>query len=114
MTSLTANSIPATPVYDGYFADPYVWEHNGVYYAIGTGAREASGHTAQKIFPVLESRDLANWHLLGDALVAPEPELGDSFWAPAVAYAEGTFYLYYSAGHGDKNHQLRVAESSTP
>jgi GH43 family beta-xylosidase len=31
------------PVYKGYFADPFVWEHEGVYYAIGTGAAEAEG-----------------------------------------------------------------------
>jgi len=31
------------PVYKGYFADPFVWEHQGVYYAIGTGAKEAQG-----------------------------------------------------------------------
>ncbi|MDB6112074.1 MAG: glycoside hydrolase family protein, partial [Pedosphaera sp.] len=26
----------------------------------------------------------------------------------------GRFYLYYSVGHGDKDHQLRVAESESP
>jgi len=31
------------PVYKGYFADPFVWEYQGVYYAIGTGAKEAEG-----------------------------------------------------------------------
>jgi hypothetical protein len=31
------------PVYKGYFADPFVWQHEGVYYAIGTGAAEAEG-----------------------------------------------------------------------
>ena len=29
------------PVYPGYFADPFVWQYQGVYYAIGTGAAEA-------------------------------------------------------------------------
>ncbi|HZR16296.1 MAG TPA: glycoside hydrolase family 43 protein [Verrucomicrobiae bacterium] len=102
------------PVYDGYFADPFIWQHRGVYYAVGTGAREASGHTAGQIFPLLRSDDFVKWHLQGDALIAPDPALGDTFWAPAVAFAAGTFYLYYSVGHGDKRHQLRVAESSSP
>jgi beta-xylosidase len=102
------------PVFDGYFADPFVWQHQGVYYAVGTGAREAAGQTVGKIFPLLRSDNFVDWHLVGDALVAPGAELGDTFWAPAVAHAEGVFYLYYSVGHGDKGHQLRVGRSVTP
>jgi len=45
------------PVYGSYFADPFVWQHEGVYYAAGTGAAEASGQTVGKIFPVLQSTD---------------------------------------------------------
>src|SRR5579859_4944802 len=94
------------PVYDGYFADPFVWKHQGVYYAIGTGAREAAGQTMGKIFPLLRSENFVEWHLIGDALIAPDPGFGDTFWAPEVAFSKGTFYLYYSVGHGDKGHQL--------
>ena len=114
MISPRATAGSPRPVYDGYFADPFVWSHQGVYYAIGTGAREASGHTAGKIFPILQSPDFIHWHLIGDALIAPEASLGDTFWAPAVAYDQGWFYLYYSVGHGDKQHQLRVARSNLP
>jgi beta-xylosidase len=114
MAQLNDASAPFRPVYDGYFADPFVWQHQGVYYAVGTGEREASGHTSGKIFPLLRSKDFVEWHLLEDALIAPNRALGDTFWAPAVAFAEGIFYLYYSVGHGDKCHQLRVAESSSP
>src|SRR2546427_6517816 len=45
---------------------------------------------------------------------SPEPALGNHFWAPAVAEAEGKFFLYYSVGHEDKGHQLRVALSEMP
>ena len=114
MALSSSNSVALSPVYDGYFADPFVWQHDSVYYAIGTGAREAAGHTVGKIFPILRSDDFANWSLMGDALVAPAAELGDTFWAPAVAFVEGNFYLYYSVGHGDKCHQLRVATSKNP
>ena len=31
----------ANPVYPEYFADPFVWKHDGVFYAIGTGVVEA-------------------------------------------------------------------------
>lgn len=103
------------PIYSEYFADPFVWQHQGIYYAIGTGAAEAAGEIPQtRVFPLLRSTDLVNWQSAGNALVRPDPALGDNFWAPEVAYSEGIFYLYYSVGHGDKNHQLRVATSSDP
>jgi len=105
------------PVYKGYFADPFVWEYDGTYYAVGTGAAEAQGEN--KIselprFPLLRSSDFVTWHFANYALVRPDPALGDNFWAPEVAYCDGKFYLYYSVGHEDKNHQLRVAVSNQP
>ena len=106
------------PVYSGYFADPFVWQHQGVYYAIGTGAAEAAGQVEEigkrRVFPLLRSEDFINWEFAGNALLPPDPALGDNFWAPEIAYCNGTFYLYYSVGHEDKRHQLRVATSTDP
>ena len=106
------------PVYSGYFADPFVWEHQGIYYAIGTGAAEAEGEVdelgEQCVFPLLRSDDFAHWHFAGNALLRPDPALGDNFWAPEVAYWDGKFYLYYSVGYADKRHQLRVAICDRP
>ena len=102
------------PVHPEYFADPFVFRSGQRYYAIGTGAREASGLTAPQIFPMLESTDFYDWHRVGDALIRPEHGLGTHFWAPEIAPADGRFYLYYSVGFGDQNHQLRVAESASP
>lgn len=106
------------PVYSAYFADPFVWKDQGVYYAIGTGQTEATGQVNQteqrRVFPLLRSIDLVTWEFVGNALVRPDPALGNDFWAPEVAYCEGIFYLYYSVGHEDKNHQLRVAKSFDP
>ncbi len=129
------------PVYAGYFADPFAWEHGGTYYAIGTGAPEAAGQvdiavdqrveenrnttvaasvdkvgkiTVASVFPLLYSEDFVTWQFAGYALVRPDPALGDSFWAPEVAYCDGIFYLYYSVGWEDKQHQLRVATSEHP
>ena len=97
------------PVYPEYFADPFVWRYKGVYYAVGTG--RTSG---PRRFPLLRSKDLLNWESLGHALIPVSPELGNDYWAPEVAYDDGTFYLYYSVGHGDKGHHLRVAASDRP
>jgi GH43 family beta-xylosidase len=96
------------PVYDQYFADPFVLRHEGMYYAFGTGPASPKGYR----FPVLQSADLVNWESKGWALV---PDTGDDFWAPEVAYNDGVFYMYYSA-HGveGRDHQLRVATSTSP
>lgn len=104
------------PVYPGYFADPFVWQHQGIYYAIGTGASEADGQIDPQslVFPLLKSEDFQIWEFAGEALRRPDAAFGQHFWAPEVAYWQGIFYLYYSVGHEDKNHQLRVATSDRP
>jgi beta-xylosidase len=107
-------STHANPVYGSYFADPFVWKCGGVYYAIGTGSLEANGQTVGKIFPVLHSEDFFQWTFASNALIRPDPALGENFWAPEVAFFDDKFYLYYSVGHGDKNHHLRVAISDSP
>ncbi len=112
--SVSANVSHTNPVYPGYFADPFVWQHEGIYYAVGTGAREATGQTVGNIFPLLRSGDFFNWESVGQALVPPAPVFGNTFWAPAVAWESGLLYLYYSVGFGDKHHQLRVAMSKGP
>jgi beta-xylosidase len=114
------------PVFESYFADPFVWRWKSEYYAVGTGPAEATGAVEDaevaasamlgrfRIFPLLRSDDFVNWSHVSGALVPPDPELGDTFWAPEVAVHDGTFYLYYSVGREDKGHQLRVATSEHP
>ena len=103
-----------TPVYEGYFADPFVWQHDGVYYAVGTGAAEAEGDAGRRVFQVLRSPDLIRWTPVGSALPALHPDFGDAYWAPEVAFAGDRFFLYYSVGRGDKAHHIRVATSQLP
>jgi len=63
--------------------------------------------------PVLHSRDLMDWRLLGNALTLHGAF--EALWAPEVAYDNGTFYIYYSAGGKEgKGHQLRVATATRP
>ncbi|MBB6099829.1 beta-xylosidase [Deinobacterium chartae] len=99
------------PVYDGYFADPFVLRHEDTFYAFGTGTPE---HQGDRAFEVLRSPDLVHWTSLGGALERlPDPQARD-YWAPEVACHDGRFYMYYSAGLGDKGHQLRVAVAERP
>jgi beta-xylosidase len=104
----------AKPVWDGYFADPFAWRVGDEYFAIGTGAAEACGHTQEGVFPLLRSKNFTDWQPAGMALERPNPTLGTHFWAPEVSFEGDTFYLYYSVGREDKNHQLRVATSASP
>lgn len=97
------------PVYSGYFADPFVFQANGAYYALGTGGSAEEGVA----FTVLSSPDLVRWHKLGWALEAPSG-LGTHFWAPEVAFHDGRYYLYYSVGFEDRHHQIRVAVGDGP
>jgi beta-xylosidase len=114
MAVQTAERLPSNPVYTGYFADPFVWKVEQTYYAIGTGESEACGRTRGRIFPVLRSDDFCEWQFVGKALLPTAKELGTNFWAPEVRETAGVFYLYYSVGHGDKRHQLRVAAAGKP
>jgi GH43 family beta-xylosidase len=106
------------PVYYEYFADPFVWKADGEYYAIGTGQHEADGTTRRAdqptVFPLIRSSDLVNWRPAGRALIPPSPDLGTAFWAPEVAFDGTRWFLYYSVGHDDRLHQLRVAISDAP
>lgn len=98
------------PVYPGYLADPFVLQTGGRYYAYGTGLHGWDGGRA---FEVLSSPDLESWISHGGSLVPYSPERLD-YWAPEVVEVEGAFYMYYSAGQGDKNHHIRVAVSQSP
>ncbi|MCW2950207.1 MAG: hypothetical protein JWN41_1220 [Thermoleophilia bacterium] len=95
------------PVHQAPFADPFVLEHAGGYYAYGTPPEPG-------FVPVLVSDDLVTWHPAGDALrVAAD---ADRFhWAPEVAWDGERFWMYYSCGGPDgAGHQLRAACASTP
>ena len=96
------------PVHPGYFADPFVVPTADGYVAVGTGRI-----VGERAFEVLRSPDLVHWEHVGGALEplpAEETErLGDNFWAPELAYAQGRWWMYYSVGRDDVAHSLRVA-----
>jgi GH43 family beta-xylosidase len=96
------------PVFEHYFADPFILKHGGRYYAFGTGPASDEGHQ----FRILSSDNLTQWQHEGYALKALEGKT--TYWAPEVVHVDGCFYLYYSAGIEDKGHQVRVAVSQHP
>lgn len=102
--------LPSGPLYPGYFADPFVLLEGGVYYAYGTGLH---GEAGTRAFEVLSSPDLVHWTPHGGVLEPLSAQRMD-YWAPEVARQGEAFYLYYSVGHGDRGHHLRVATAAHP
>ncbi len=53
--------------------------------------------------PILHSKDLVNWTIIGHALnkqppfdVFDKPQHGKGVWAPAIRFHDGEFYIFYS------------------
>jgi beta-xylosidase len=84
------------PVLAGDYSDPDVVRVGEDYYLTASSFTNAPG------LPILHSRDLVNWTILGHALprVFPAahyetPRHGGGVWAPAIRFHDGVFYIYY-------------------
>lgn len=95
------------PVYPVSFPDPFVLEHDGLYYAYSTGVAEDG-----RVFAAAVSEDLVAWRPLGGVMPRLDRD-SPHYWAPEVAYDNGRFYLYYSVGN-EEWMELRVATSNRP
>jgi GH43 family beta-xylosidase len=96
------------PVYGEYFADPFVLQHDGRYFAYGSAPLEG------RTIPALESDDLVDWRALGHVL-EPLPGEQRAYWAPEVVFRDGRFHMYYSAGGSEgEGHRLRLAVAHDP
>ncbi|MDC7694088.1 glycoside hydrolase 43 family protein [Asticcacaulis sp. DXS10W] len=93
------NGTFTNPLFNDEFSDPDIIRVGDDYYMTGT-----TMHTMPAL-PVLHSKDLVNWRLLGYALdrlqMGPEYRLeggrdayGAGIWAPALRYHNGTFYIF--------------------
>ncbi|GMV88470.1 MAG: endo-1,4-beta-xylanase [Chthonomonas sp.] len=99
----------ANPVFEQYFADPFVFGRPGEWCAVGTAPAESGW-----AFPVLRSPDLVYWTPSGYALRVPKSAEAMAFWAPEVVEREGIWWMLYSAGQADGGHRLRIARSEQP
>lgn len=97
------------PVHPDYFADPFVLRTDTGYVAYGTGA-----FVEGRAFAILTSPDLVTWTPAGGALEVITDDAGKDYWAPEVIEVDGVWWMYYSVGHGDKGHSLRVARADSP
>lgn len=112
LTSVTARQRQATyenPVIAGDFPDPSVIRTGTDYWATAT----TGGWSPH--FPILHSRDLVNWRVVGAVFRSAPPWVKDDFWAPEFAEDGGRFYVYYTARRDDgpgKEGTLCVAVAS--
>jgi beta-xylosidase len=84
------------PVLNADYSDPDAIRVGDDYYLV------ASSFLATPGLPLLHSRDLVNWTLIGHALQAQVPldhfsraRHGQGVWAPALRHHDGKFWIYY-------------------
>ena len=84
------------PVLAGDYSDPDVVRVGSDYYLTASSFTQVPG------LPILHSRDLVNWTLIGHALTrnVPDghhstPRHGGGVWAPSIRHHSGRFVIYY-------------------
>jgi beta-xylosidase len=84
------------PVINADYSDPDAVRVGDDYYMI------ASSFDAVPCIPILHSKDLVNWTIIGHALKHQPPyevfnktQHGNGVWAPAIRYHNDEFYIYY-------------------
>ncbi len=104
---LVTSASAGGPVYPYDVPDPDVIDVGGTYYAYGTNS--ASGN-----IQILQSSDLTQWTLLGDALPhLPSWARFGATWAPGVIQIGALFYLYYAVS-AEGTECISVATSPSP
>ena len=99
------------PVYAAYFADPFVWRWETSITPSARGRRrppvEPLGKSFRCCTPPTSFNGILPATLCCDPTLRLYPFLG-----PRSGVQGRNLYLYYSVGHGDKDHQLHVAASN--
>lgn len=100
------------PVIDADYSDPDVVRVGDDYYMTASSFCDIPG------LPILHSKDLVNWTLIGHAIAEmpeyaqfqPDPNHGNAVWAPAIRYHDGEFYIYY----GDPDLGIFMTKTKNP
>ena len=84
------------PVINADYSDPDVIRVGDDYYLISSSFNHVPG------LPILQSKDLVNWTIIGHALNLQPPiehfskvQHGNGVWAPSIRYHNNEFYIYY-------------------
>jgi PelA/Pel-15E family pectate lyase len=105
------NSTYKNPVIYADYSDPDVVRVGTDYYLV------ASSFTCVPGLPILHSKDLVNWTIVGHALQVQIPEdhfnivrSGGGVWAPAIRFHAGKYYIFYP----DPDYGIYVVTATDP
>ncbi|MBL7737836.1 MAG: glycoside hydrolase 43 family protein [Chitinophagaceae bacterium] len=90
------NGTYKNPVINADYSDPDAIRVGEDYYLISSSFNHVPG------LPILHSKDLVNWTIIGHALKRQPPfdhfskvQHGNGVWAPAIRYYKNEFFIYY-------------------
>ncbi|MEI6948378.1 glycoside hydrolase 43 family protein [Paraflavisolibacter sp. H34] len=90
------NGTYKNPVLDADYSDPDAVRVGDDFYLTSSSFEDVPG------LPILHSKDLVNWTLIGHALKRQPPfehfslpRHGEGVWAPSIRYRNGEFLIYY-------------------
>jgi beta-xylosidase len=99
------------PILHADYSDPDVTRVGSDYYLT------ASSFNAVPGLPILHSKDLVNWRIIGHVFtrqppydVYSKPGHGNGVWAPAIRFHEGEFYIYYP----DPDYGIYMVKAKNP
>lgn len=99
------------PVIDADYSDPDAIRVGDNYYLVSSSFDAIPG------LPILQSKDLVNWTIIGHALKRQPPfehfaktQHGNGVWAPAIRFHNSEFYIYYP----DPDFGIYVTKAKNP
>ena len=99
------------PVINADYSDPDVCVAGEDYYLTASSFNCIPG------LPILHSKDLVNWEIVGHAVKELEPKQefdrpshGNGIWAPSIRYHNGEFYIYW----GDPDYGVFMVKTKDP
>ena len=105
---------------DGTYTNPVLYADYSDPDAIAVGEDyylTASSFNCIPGLPILHSKDLVNWTIIGHALQEQEPREvfdkpahGKGVWAPAIRHHDGEFYIYW----GDPDYGIMMVRAKDP
>src|SRR5687767_2612503 len=108
ITHAQTRSTYENPALAGDYPDPSVIRVGRDYWAVATSSEW------EPEFPILFSRDLVNWDIVGAVFQKRPAWSVGNYWAPEIAYDRGKYFVYYVARKSGGPLCIAVATSSRP